>query len=100
MSKTFLSAAAVAVLSFVALDAQAFPLARAPSAAPEVTLVEGGCGPGFYRNEFGRCRPIGGPVVVVPTPPAVVVAPPVVIVEPRACPLGFHWSRRFRDCVR
>jgi hypothetical protein len=94
MTRTLFSAAAVAAISFVALGAQAFPVARAPSTTPEVTLVEGGCGPGFHRNELGHCRPNG--------PPAVVVAPvpPVVVVEPRACPEGFHWGPERRRCVR
>jgi hypothetical protein len=102
MSKTLLSAAAFAVLSFAAFDAQALPLAPAPAgvSAPDVILVEGGCGPGFHRNEFGRCRP-NERVIVVPEAPVVVApAPPVVVVEPRACPLGFHWAPRFGRCIR
>lgn len=98
MSKTVLAAGAVALLSFVSLNAQAFPVAPTPSAGPDLTLVAQGCGPGFHRNEFGRCRPNGPPVVVVE--PAVPVAPPVVVVEPRACPPGFHWGPVARRCVR
>jgi hypothetical protein len=44
-----MSAVAVAVLfSLVAIDG---------------ATAEGGCGPGFHRNEFGRCRP-NGPVAI------------------------------------
>jgi hypothetical protein len=99
MLKTFFSAAAVAALSFVALDAQALPLTPAPSAGSDIILVEGGCGPGFHRNEFNRCRP-NGPAVVVEPAPVVVAPPPVVVVEPRACPPGFHWAPRARECIR
>jgi hypothetical protein len=100
MSKKLLSTAAFAVLSFAAFDAQALPLAPASAraSAPDVILVEGGCGPGFHRNEFGRCRP-NERVIVVPEAP-VVVAPPAVVVEPRVCPLGFHWAPRFGRCIR
>jgi hypothetical protein len=102
MPKTFFSAAAIAALSFVALDAQAFPLSNAPSVGSDVTLVEGGCGPGFHRNEFGHCRPNRGPAVIVEPGAPVVVAPaaPVVVVEPRGCGPGWHWSREFGRCVR
>jgi hypothetical protein len=98
MSKTFLAAAAVAALSFIALDARAFPVARAPSAGPEVTLVEGGCGPGFHRNEFNRCRPNGPPPAVVVAP--VVVEPVAPVIVERVCPPGWHWGPVARRCVR
>jgi hypothetical protein len=55
--------------------------------------AEGGCGPGWHRNEWGACRPNRGVVVA---PGAVVVAPPAVVVEPayrrRVCPAGFVWA--------
>ncbi len=101
MNRTLSSAATFALLlSFAAFDAQAFPLAPAPSGtgAPDVTLVEGGCGPGWHRNEFGRCRP-SGPAVVVGAPVVVAPAPGVVIVEPGVCGGGFRWHPYRRRCV-
>ncbi len=42
--------------------AQAMPIAPAASVSAEapVTLVRDGCGPGFFRTPYGRCRPAGG----------------------------------------
>ena len=42
-----------------------------------------GCGPGYARGPYGRCRPMGSVVVVR--------RPPVVVVAPRGCPRGFAW---------
>lgn len=40
--------------------AQAMPFSNVSSAsAPEITLVAGGCGPGFHRGPYGGCRPNG-----------------------------------------
>jgi len=62
--------------------------------------AEGGCGPGFHRNEFGRCRP-NGPVVVAPGAPVVVApaAPVVVAPAPVVCGAGFRWHPHLRRCV-
>ena len=96
MNRTLSSATAFALLlSFATFDAQAFPLVPAPSGtgAPDVTLVEAGCGPGWHRNEFGRCRPSG---------PAIVGAPPVVVApapEVLVCGGGFRWHPYRRRCV-
>jgi len=50
-----------------------------------------GCGPGFARGPYGRCRPMGRSVVVVRPPP------PVVVVRPgRVCPVGYSW--RYGRC--
>src|SRR5215467_14237617 len=49
-AKTMSAAAAAVLFSLVAIDGAA---------------AAGGCGPGFHRNEFGRCRP-NGAVVVAP----------------------------------
>lgn len=40
-------------------------------ASGAIELVSGGCGPGGFRDRFGYCRPIRGPVY-------------------RGCPPGFH----------
>ena len=42
-------------------EARAMPIASAAevSAAAPVTLVRDGCGPGFFRTPYGRCRPGG-----------------------------------------
>ena len=102
MNKTFATVFASSILAaMVSFQAQAMPIAPSQSglAQPEVTLVEGGCGPGFHRGEFGRCRPNERVIVE----PGVVVAPaaPVVVVEPRAriCPPGTHWGPYRRACV-
>lgn len=78
---------------------------RAPVAAPDIILVEGGCGPGLVRGPGGRCYPPGRPVVVAPVAPAVIVAPAVVapaapvVVAPVVCGAGFRWHPGFRRCV-
>ncbi len=57
--KISLAAAAGIVVAFCAFEAQAVPFPAAPvGAAPEVTKVAEGCGPGFFRGRFGRCRPM------------------------------------------
>lgn len=89
-------------LSFTALAAvhaaPAAPLA-ATQATSDVILVEGGCGPGNFRDRFGRCR-LGGPVVVAPGAPVVVApAAPVVVAPPVVCGRGFRWHPGFRRCV-
>lgn len=58
MSKTLKLAAVAALISAAPLTAEAFPLAPAPAAADAgLTLVSGGCGPGFHRGPFMGCRP-------------------------------------------
>jgi hypothetical protein len=91
---------AAALLSLGAVSAQALPAAPVQPGFDEsgdVTLVADGCGPGFFRNDFGRCRPIRrAPGVVVV--PEVVVAPPVIVPVVRGCPPG-TWRNRRGDCV-
>jgi hypothetical protein len=57
-----LAAAVGAALAFGTLTAQAMPANAVDGghAAPDVTFVAGGCGPGFHPNPWGRCRPNGG----------------------------------------
>jgi hypothetical protein len=58
--------AAGVAISVVSLAAQAMPVgAPAPqTSSGDITLVAGGCGPGFHRGPYGGCRPNGGPVLV------------------------------------
>ena len=83
--KTTSAVAAAVLFSLVAIDG---------------ATAEGGCGPGFHRNEFGRCRP-NGPVVVAPGAPVVVApaAPVVVAPAPIVCGAGYRWHPRFRRRV-
>jgi hypothetical protein len=121
MLKKIVPAATAAILLSLASfeGAAAWPVAAPLPATggPEITLVEGGCGPGWHRTFGGRCVPNGGPVVVVPggppavvvapapavvapPPPAVVVAPPVVVAPaPVVCGVGFRWHPGRRRCV-
>jgi hypothetical protein len=61
MHKTFKFAAAAALaLAAMPMSAEAFPVATAPVAHDAgVTLVAGGCGPGFHRGPMLGCRPNG-----------------------------------------
>ncbi|RYB02444.1 GCG_CRPN prefix-to-repeats domain-containing protein [Lichenibacterium ramalinae] len=62
MLKTIrLAAAAAVIIAALPLSAEAFPVATAPVAGPDagVTLVAGGCGPGFHRGPLLGCRPNG-----------------------------------------
>ena len=62
-----IAAAAGAIVAASALGAQAMPAAPLSTDAP-IVHVAMGCGPGFIRGPYGRCRPMGyrrGPVVVV-----------------------------------
>ena len=60
-----IAAAAGAIVAASALGAQAMPAAPMSSDTPIVNVAMG-CGPGFVRGPYGRCRPMGrGPVVVV-----------------------------------
>jgi hypothetical protein len=91
-------AIAAALLSLGAVSAQALPATPVqPEISGDVTLVAGGCGPGYYRNDWGHCRPMRGGAVVVA--PGVAVVPPVVVAPVvRACPPGM-WRNRHGRCV-
>lgn len=55
-----LAAAAALLTAALPLSAEAFPAATTPVASDAgVTLVAGGCGPGFHRGPFLGCRPNG-----------------------------------------
>jgi hypothetical protein len=81
--KTILAAAAFAIAGLGAANAMPLaPLSATDTAG--VIKVAQGCGPGFARGPYGRCRPMG--VVVVRRPP------PVVVVRPgRGCGPRFAW---------
>lgn len=53
-------AAAVGGLMLLAGPAAALPVAPAPATAG-IELAAQGCGPGWARNRFGRCRPMMRP---------------------------------------
>ena len=58
MRRSILCISAAAMFTFAASAAQAMPpvgdLSGASSA--HIVLVRAGCGPGFFRDRFGRCR--------------------------------------------
>jgi hypothetical protein len=86
--KTIFAAAVFAIASFGAANAMPLaPLSAADTAG--VIQVAQGCGPGWARGPYGRCRPMGGAVVVRRPPPVVVVRPG------RVCPPGlvFRYGR-------
>jgi len=57
MLKRLFSMTAAAALVFAAQSAVAMPAANlAGAAAPDVTLVYGGCGPLGHRGPYGHCR--------------------------------------------
>jgi hypothetical protein len=87
--KTILAAAAFAIAGLGAAHAMPVaPLGTTDTA--DVIQIAQGCGPGYARGPYGRCRPMGG-VVVVRRPP------PVVVVRPgRGCGPGFAW--RYGRC--
>ena len=82
--KTILAAAAFAIAGLGAAHAMPVaPLSTTDTA--DVIQVAQGCGPGYARGPYGRCRPMGR-VMVVRRPP------PVVVVRPgRGCGPGFAW---------
>ena len=97
MHKCLAFAFAGALLAaFVPINAQAFPVSPSPSAvaAPDVTLVAGGCGIGLHRGPYGGCR-VNRAVAVAP----VVVAPAVVAAPVVVCPFGTHPGPYRRHCV-
>ena len=63
------AAAAAVLIAALPLSAEAFPIATTPATSAEagVTLVSGGCGPGFHRGPLLGCRPnrmvVVGPIV-------------------------------------
>ena len=92
-------AIAAALLSLGAVSAQALPATPVqPEISGAVTLVAGGCGPGYYRNDWGHCRPMRSSGAVVVAPGVAVVPPVVVAPVVRACPPGM-WRNRYGRCV-
>jgi hypothetical protein len=90
MSRTAATILACAALlgSTMSSNVQALPITSAPAqvAPSDLTLVEGYCGPGSYRDRNGICR-------------ARVAVAPSVVVGPdgkarRQCPFGYYVYRR------
>ena len=83
MRTCLIAIASAAALLAQAPVASAMPLANVTGAAPEVTLVYGGCGPFGHRGPYGGCRTggqFGG------------------YVRGRSCPPGFHIGPYGRRC--
>ena len=57
--KTILTSAFLAAALFAAGSATAMPLAPLAPAPADVIEVAGGCGAGWHRGPYGRCRPNG-----------------------------------------
>ena len=65
MHRTLCIAGAIAAFAtMIAFDAKAFSISPLPKQSANITLVAGGCGPGFHRGPYGGCRPnIGYPAL-------------------------------------
>lgn len=89
MRKALIAALSSATLLAAVPLAQAMPLAGiASSDSGAITLVAGGCGPGFHRGPMGGCRPNFGPRPFGPRP----------FFRGRACPPGSHLGPAGRAC--
>jgi len=69
MLKKISMIAAAGAFMMIASSAQAFtpaPLNLPTDELAGIEHVAGGCGPGWYRGAYGRCRPMAarGPVVI------------------------------------
>jgi hypothetical protein len=82
--------AATAAGFAVAVPAQAMPFPSVSGARPGVTLIAEGCGPGWYRDFYGRCRPMGHP----PAPYYHPYHPYPYYVHPHHC----WWTNGVRVC--
>ena len=89
MRKAFY-ASAIALLGLAAGPVQAMPIAPLSGAAPDITLVAGGCGVGFHRGPYGGCLRNG----VVAAPGVVVGAPGVVVGAPAPRAYFYYGGRR------
>jgi hypothetical protein len=100
MNKLFAAAlTAAAVGCSLITAAQAMPFGNTQTQDSLVVQVAGGCGAGFHRGPYGRCRPNGyyggvyyGAAAVAPR----VVAPPVVVAP--ACRRVCNPYRCWRVC--
>ena len=60
MRRILIATLSAGALLTMAAVAQAMPFGKgAPSTDSGITLVAGGCGPGFHRGPYGGCRPNG-----------------------------------------
>lgn len=88
MKSLFAAAVLAATISGVGA-ASAMPLA--PLGATDtagVIEVAQGCGPGWARGPYGRCRPM---YVAPPVYRPPVYRAPVVVAPRRVCPPGYFW---------
>ena len=94
MRKWILTAAA-ALCGLAASPVQAMPFPALSDSQPGVTLIAQGCGPGWFRNPWGRCVPMGGPAPYYRPYP---YARPYPYYGPR--PYGPHcwWRNGVRVC--
>jgi hypothetical protein len=86
MLKKISMIAAAGAFMMIASSAQAFtpaPLNLPTDELAGIEHVAGGCGPGWYRGAYGRCRPMGAR--------GVVVGRPVVVCRSVRTPYG--WRR-------
>ena len=93
MKSLFAAAVFAATISGIGA-ASAMPLAPLGTAdTAGVIQVAQGCGPGWARGPYGRCRPIYGPrpVYRAPVYRAPVYRAPVVVAPRRVCPPGTYW---------
>ena len=97
----FAAAVSLGALSLGVVTAQAMPVTAVKQAieATEVIPVAGGCGPGWFRNAYGVCRPMRRPPAAVYVAPVPYVAAPVVVAPVyRTCPRGM-FRNRYGRCV-
>lgn len=96
MKSLFAAAVLAATLSGLGA-ASAMPMAPLGAGeSADVIQVAQGCGPGWARGPYGRCRPMyrAAPVYA----PRPVYRRPVVVAPRRVCPPGFYW--RAGRCFR
>jgi hypothetical protein len=96
MKSLFAAAVLAATLSGLGA-ASAMPMAPLGTGdSADVIQVAQGCGPGWARGPYGRCRPMYAPrPVYAPRP---MYRAPVVVAPRRVCPPGFFW--RAGRCFR
>jgi hypothetical protein len=87
----------VLVLLGLSAPSLAMPFPPLPDAAPKVTLVAGGCGPGWSRGPRGRC--VRNRSAIVAPLPGVVRRPGVVAGGPLLVARGRTRLRAVKEAV-